>query len=157
MKTLFRLVVLGLVACLAGCRATRVTTDTFEKDSVRVEIIERVKYVVDTVEVRVPYYHEERETRDTISFLQNPFALSSAAISGGVLAHSLSTIPHTWRVTFNKPVIHRDSIVYRNFYRDVKVEVERELSKLQRFQINGFWAMLILVILLFLLRWVGRD
>lgn len=155
---LYRLA-LGVMAgaMCVGCRATRITTDTLERDSVRVEIVERIKYVVDTVEVAVPYYHSERETRDTMSFLENPFALSSAAISGGTLYHSLQTIPRTWRVKIQKPVLRRDSIVYRNFYRDVKVEVERELSWLQKFQVNGFWGMLFVVIILILLRWGGRD
>lgn len=156
---LYRLA-LGVIAgaMCVSCRATRITTDTLERDSVRVEIVERIKYVVDTIEVAVPYYHEARETRDTMSFLENPFALSSAAISNGVLFHSLQTIPRTWRVQFKKPILRRDSIVYRNFYRDVKVEVERELSWLQKFQINGFWGMLFVVIILILLRWgSGRD
>lgn len=153
---LYRLV-LGVIACLmVSCRATRITTDTLERDSVRVEIVERIKYVVDTIEVVVPYYHEERETRDTMSFLENPFALSSAAISGGTLYHSLQTIPRSWRVKIQKPILRRDSIVYRNFYRDVKVEVERELSWLQRFQVNGFWGMLVVVVIL-ILRWGGRE
>lgn len=155
---LYRLA-LGVMAgaICTSCRATRVTTETIQNDSVRVEIVERIKYVVDTVEVAVPYYHEERETRDTMSFLENPFALSSAAISNGVLFHSLQTIPRTWRVQFKKPILRRDSIVYRNFYRDVKVEVERELSWLQRFQVNGFWGMLVVVVILILLRWGGRE
>ena len=148
---------MGVIACLmVSCRATRITTDTLERDSVRVEIVERIKYVVDTIEVVVPYYHEERETRDTMSFLENPFALSSAAISGGTLYHSLQTIPRSWRVKIQKPILRRDSIVYRNFYRDVKVEVERELSWLQRFQVNGFWGMLVVVVIL-ILRWGGRE
>ncbi len=143
-------------ALCTGCRATRVATQTIESDSVRVEIVERIKYVVDTVEVAVPYYHEQRETRDTMSFLETPFALSSAAISGGTLYHSLQTIPRTWRVQIKKPILRRDSVVYRNFYRDVEVEVERELSRLQRFQINGFWGMLVVVVILILLRMGGR-
>lgn len=158
MRTSVRLVLMVAVACACtGCRATRVTTVDKERDSTRVEIVERIKYVVDTVEVAVPYYHEERETRDTLSFLENPFALSTAAIADGVLSHSLQTIPRTWRVVFQKPIIRRDSIVYRNYYRDVKVEVERQLTWFQRFQINGFWGMLAVIILLILLRWVlGR-
>ena len=155
---LFLRLALGVMACLmVSCRATRVTTETIQNDSVRVEIVERIKYVVDTVEVAVPYYHEERETRDTMSFLENPFSRSTAAISAGTLYHSLQTIPRTWRVKIQKPILRRDSIVYRNFYHDVKVEVERELSWLQKFQINGFWGMLFVVIILILLRWGGRD
>lgn len=153
-----RFLIAVAVACACtGCRTTRITTVDKERDSTRVEIVERIRYVVDTVEVAVPYYHEERETRDTISFLENPFALSTAAIADGVLSHSLQTIPRTWRVAFQKPIIRRDSIVYRNYYRDVKVEVERQLTWFQRFQINGFWGMLAVIILLILLRWVlGR-
>lgn len=159
MNTYLYRLALGVMAgaMCVSCRATRVTTETIQNDSVRVEIVERIKYVVDTVEVAVPYYHEARETRDTMSFLENPFALSSAAISGGTLYHSLQTIPRTWRVKILKPILRRDSIVYRNFYRDVKVEVERELSWLQKMQIKGFWVLLSILIFIFLLRWVlGR-
>lgn len=138
---LYRLA-LGVMACAlcVSCRATRVTTQTIESDSVRVEIVERIKYVVDTVEVAVPYYHEQRETRDTMSFLENPFSRSTAAISGGTLYHSLQTIPRTWRVKFQKPILRRDSVVYRNFHSTNTVEVPAELTKMQRFAITGFWS-----------------
>lgn len=138
-----------------GCRATRVTTNTVEHDSVRVEVVERVRYIIDTVEIKVPYYHKERETRDTMSFLDNPFAISSASINEGVLYHSLQTVPQIFRVEFKKPTVRRDSIVYKYIYRDVKVEVEKELSWLQRLQIKAFWGMLCALIILILLRWVG--
>lgn len=152
---LYRLA-LGVMACLlVSCRATRVTTDSVEFDSIRVEVIEHIKYIIDTVEVKIPYYHDERETRDTISFLDNPFAISSASINDGVLYHSLQTVPQIFRVEFKKPTVRRDSIVYRYIYRDVKVEVEKELSWLQRMQIKAFWWLLGVVAIIILIRWVG--
>lgn len=155
MKRLWSILFILGVMTLSSCRATRINTANVERDSVRVEVVERTHYITDTVEVVIPYYHEARETRDTISFLNNPFAISSASINNGVLYHSLQTVPQIFRVEFKKPTVRRDSIVYRNFYRDVKVEVEKELTWLQRLQIKAFWGMLCALIILILLRWVG--
>lgn len=153
----FRLVVGGVVAGIffTGCRATRITTNTVEHDSVRVEVVERVRYIIDTVEIKVPYYYKERETRDTMSFLDNPFAISSASINEGVLYHSLQTVPQIFRVEFKKPTVRRDSIVYKYIYRDVQVEVEKELSWLQRMQLKAFWWLLGVVVIIILIRWAG--
>lgn len=142
---------------LIGCCPTKIASER-QSDSLRVEVKERVVYEIDTVEVEIPLISESRETRDTMSRLQNQYAMTEAVVSGGVLYHSLQTRPQLQKIEFKKPIIKRDSVVVRNFYRDVKVEVERELTFLQKFQINGFWGMLAVFVLSFFFRWirVGR-
>ena len=132
--------VMFLVACLTGCAARRIVGTT-SQDSVRVEVIERVEYVTDTIEVAIPY-EREAVTRDTSSHLANAYAMSDAAIlPDGRLFHSLETIPQLRPFSFKKPILRRDSIVYRNFYREEVVEVERDLTWWQETQIRAFWAM----------------
>lgn len=129
-----------LAVLLSGCAARRIVGAT-SQDSVRVEVVERVEYVTDTIEVAIPY---EREvvTRDTSSHLVNAYAMSDAAIlPDGRLFHSLETIPQLRPFSFKKPILRRDSIVFRNFYREEVVEVERDLTWWQETQIRAFWAM----------------
>ena len=133
--------VMFLVACLlSGCAARRVAGVT-SQDSVRIEVVERVEYITDTIEVAIPY-ERESVVRDTTSHLENAYAKSDAAIlPDGRLSHSLETIPQLRPFSFEKPILRRDSIVYRNFYREEVMEVERDLTWWQETQIRAFWAM----------------
>lgn len=144
------------VTLLSGCCAKRIVGVT-QQDSVRVEVIERIEYVPDTIEVAIPY-ERESVVRDTTSHLENDYAMSDAAIlPDGRLFHSLETRPQLRPFVIQKPVMKRDSVVYRNIYREVEVVRKAELTKFQRFQINGFWLLSILIILIFFFRWVlGR-
>ena len=144
MKTLYKVkcvYVMFLVACLlSGCAARGIVGVT-PQDSVRVEVVERVEYVIDTIEVAIPY-ERESVVRDTTSHLENAYAKSDAAIlPDGRLSHSLETIPQLRPFSFKKPILRRDSIVFRNIYREEVVEVERALSWWQQTQIRAFWAM----------------
>ena len=133
--------VMFLVACLlSGCAARRIVGAT-SQDSVRVEVVERVEYITDTIEVAIPY-ERESVVRDTMSHLENAYAKSDAAIlPDGRLSHSLETIPQLRPFTFKKPILRRDSIVFRNIYREEVVEVECTLTWWQETQIRAFWAM----------------
>lgn len=139
-----------------GCCPAKITSE-YMSDSVRVEVRERVLLEVDTIEVAIPYEREVISTRDTASHLETTYAISDAMISGGVLSHSLVTRPQLRKVEIKKPIVRRDSVIFRNSYRDVKVEVKRELTWLQRFQINGFWGMLALFLLQFFVRRISRG
>lgn len=141
---------------LIGCCPARIASEHLH-DSIRVEVRERVVHEIDTIEVAIPYERETTSTRDTTSHLETTYAISDAMISGGVLFHSLETRPQLRKVEIKKPIVHRDSVIFRNTYRDVKVEVERELTWLQRFQINGFWGMLTIVLVMFFVRKVSRG
>ena len=157
MRPFFKLISVCAVAALlfAGCAAKRVITKDVQQDSVSVEVRETMVYITDTVEVEIPYVVERNVTLDTISRLENDYAISEAIIEGAYLTHTLATKPQLRRVQIKTPQLRRDSVVYRNFYRDVEVEVERQLSFLQKTQISGFW--LLLVTTLFLLFAGGRG
>lgn len=148
------LIVVAYLVC--GCCPCRVQTTALQ-DSVRVEVLERIEYVPDTIEVTVPY-ERASVVRDTTSHLENSYAMSDAAIlPDGRLFHSLETRPQLRPFAIQKPVMRRDSVVYRNIYREVTVEVDAELTKFQRFQINGFWLLIILIVLTCFSRWIlGR-
>ncbi len=152
MKTLYKVkcvYAMILAVLLSGCAARRVAGVT-SQDSVRVEVVERVEYITDTIEVAIPY-ERESVVRDTTSHLENAYAKSDAAIlPDGRLSHSLETIPQLRPFSFEKPILRRDSIVYRNFYREEVVEVERDLSWWQETQIRAFWAMLFILCIIIL-------
>lgn len=141
----------------AGCAAKRVITKDIQQDSVSVEVRETTVYITDTVEVEIPYIVERNVTLDTISYLENDYAISGAIIEGAYLTHTLATKPQLRRVQIKTPQLRRDSVVYRNFYRDVEVEVERQLSFLQKAQISGFWLLLVTTLFLLFVRGRGRE
>lgn len=141
----------------AGCAAKRVITKDVQQDSVSVEVRETTVYITDTVEVEIPHIVERNVTLDTISYLENDYAISEAIIEGAYLTHTLATKPQLRRVQIKTPQLRRDSVVYRNFYRDVEVEVERQLSFLQKTQISGFWLLLVTTLFLFFMRGRGRE
>lgn len=154
-----RYVCMVLVALVTlSCATNRVLSSHIEQDSVSVEVRESIVYIRDTVEVAIPAISESVATRDTVSHLENPYAASRAVIAGGVLHHSLMTKPQIQRIPVRTPSLRRDSIVYRNFYRDVTTEVGRELTWWQETQIKGFWAMIILFLIFLFIRWAfGRS
>lgn len=133
---------------IAGCAATRVSTHDILQDSVSVIVREVTEYVVDTVEVAIPYISESVSARDTISYLENDYARSEAIISGGILHHSLETRPQLRQIQIKTPRLLRDSIAYKYINHDVEVEVEKELSFIQKCQIEGFWLLLLVATLL---------
>ena len=146
-----------LAVWLSSCAAGRIAGAT-SQDSVRVEVRERVELITDTITVAIPEISEAVTTRDTTSRLENDYAFSYAAVAGGLLHHSLATKPQLRRLAYQRPVYLRDSIIYRNYYRDITTEVQRELSWLQRAQINGFWALLIIFSIFLIIRWAfGRE
>ena len=57
----------------------------------------------------------------------------------GKLFHSLETKPRLIFTTFKRPILQRDSIIYRNF-RSVEIKEVNVLTKMQKFAITGFWS-----------------
>lgn len=153
LETMRKLMIVMSV-CLFGCCPCR-NMAISSQDSIRVEVVEHVEYIADTVEVAIPY-QQEAVVRDTISYLENDFAISNAAIlPNGRLSHSLETRPQLKSINIEIPKVFRDSIVYHNIYREVKVR--GDLTKFQQFQINGFWTMITLFAIAIFIRWViGR-
>ena len=159
MKTLRLLIPLLMAALLlCGCAATRHVSDSVnseERDTVRVETV--TIYVPDTVFVEIPAQTAERETRDSVSNLENDYATSEARINpDGSLYHDLKTKPQKKPVEFQKPVERRDSIVYRERVRTETVtntvEIPRQLTWFQKTSIYGFWAAIIFLMIVYTIK-----
>ncbi len=151
-KILFFLTALTVACC--PCRHLA----TSEQDSVRVEVRERVVSRIDTVEVHIPAEREERTVEADSSYIENTVAASWAIVqSDGRLYHSLFTLPRPSKVAVSIPTLHRDSIVYRQQYREIVVEVAKPLSWWQQAQIKGFWVIMIAGVILVVLRKVGNH
>ena len=138
---------------LFSCSAPKVIykTNTEYRDSVRVEVHERL--VHDTVSVEIPKEVEKIVTRDTVSRLENTYAKSEAIVSGGFLHHSLESKPQIVYVPVEVPVAdttttHVSSAVEVSEETKV-VEVEKKLSWFQKTSIYGFWCMILLAALYF--------
>lgn len=141
-----------LTALLAGCAPCKRLT-TAARDSVRVEIKERIVYRDTTVYKAIPADSQSHTLRDTVSRLENDFAVSDARIMpDGALFHSLETKPQLFGIHIRMPERRRDSIVYRNFYRVDTVEVPRALTWWQQTQIKGFRIMLTIALAYLLIR-----
>lgn len=132
-------VLLGLIACLlitliSGCKTRYIT-----KDVTVIETHDSVHYVHDTLFYEVPGQYAQVMTKDSVSVLENDFAVSKVEISkDGTLSHKLATKPQSVAVPFEKPVETRTQVVYKD--REVPVEVERKLTRWERFKLGaGGW------------------
>lgn len=154
------LYILFIAALLTGCGTTKVATSSDireeKNDSVRIEYRERTILVPDTVFVEIPAQTAERTTPDSLSHLENDFAESNARINqDGSLFHDLKTKPQAKPVPTQKEIQYRDSIVYKDRIVKVRVtetktvEVEKKLNWFQKTQIYGFWALLLLLAIIY--------
>lgn len=151
-KILFFLTALMVACC--PCRHLA----TSEQDSVRVEVRERVVARIDSVEFQLPQERAERTVEADSSYIENTVAASWAIVqSDGKLYHSLFTLPRPSKVAVSIPTLHRDSIVYRQQYREIVVEVAKPLSWWQQTQIKGFWVIMIAGVIWVVLRKVGNH
>lgn len=105
-------VIILILAVFCGCSPT--------EKAVYIPVVKTVEVqtmVRDTiVETELIEYYSERETRDTASYLSNPFAYSQATIIGGTLNHTLgihpgATVTQTFPVT-ERIVTITDSVPY---------------------------------------------
>ena len=145
-------VALLMTAC---CPCRNVVAEREVQDSVRTEYRERTVYVPDTVYLEIPLQSAERTTQDSLSHLENEFAVSEARITGeGLLFHSLETKQQTKPIATEREIVTRDSIVYKDRYITATktVEVERRLSVFQKVQMWGFWVLAALAVGIILLR-----
>lgn len=147
-KKLF--ILLAVVSLMCGCCPCRhLTTEKNSQDSTRVEVRTQTILVPDTVYLEIPSQTAERTTRDSVSHLENDYAVSDARINAdGSLYHDLRTKVQKRAIETNKRVETRDSLIYRDKVVNVKetVSVPRELTTFQKIQIFGFWLLLVLVV-----------
>ena len=129
----------------SSCRTSRQVVVVEARDSVRVEERIREIKVTDTLFVEVPGQKESTTVRDSVSHLENDYAVSDACITAdGSLYHSLETKARTDTLTGEVSVQAKDSIIYRYKLNTKVVPVEKGLSDWQKIQIRGFWIFLIL-------------
>ena len=145
--TLLAFVLLAILGQLfVGC-SPRITPPAEIRDSVRVEIRERV--VHDTAYVDVPLSKEVNVTRDTSSHLENEYAMSDASISNGTLRHSLETRPH--KIAAPVTITVHDTLTVEKKAETIIKEVN-VLTKWQGFQIilgrilGGLFLLIILML-----------
>ena len=143
MRLVLPLLLLSLLAASA-CSTVRPLPST---DSTKVEVRYETKTIHDTAFVELPVIVERVATLDTASVLENKYAKSAASVSGGVLAHSLETKPVREPVAFEKQLVYRDSLVFRDKVQTVTVEVEKKLTWWQTLKMRlGLVAIVLIVI-----------
>lgn len=123
---------------LEGC-SPKIVERIVTRDSIVVEIRERI--VHDTATFTIPVEVEKIATHDTVSRLENTYAISEATVSGGYLIHSLSTKPQQIAVPIDIPVM--DTTTTHTSATDheyqTTVEVEKPLTWWQSARIGAFW------------------
>ena len=117
--------VILLVSAVCSCRSVRyVPVETLRVDSAVVH---------DTLmDIQLVPYKDSIATRDTSSFLSNPYAYSWAKWSNGTLYHSLGIFPFVTTQVKVPYFIER----YITITKPEIVEVEKMLSKWQRFKLD---------------------
>ena len=119
------------------------------REQTTVEVRTETVYVPDTVYVQLPAVSQSVETLDTISVLENRYAVSEASVSGNVLKHSLEVKPVNEPVAIKKEIVYRDSLVLQQVDVDHYIEVPVELTPWQSFKIKlGGYAFALIVILI---------
>ena len=129
------------VACATARQAApseKIITET------RIETV----FQTDTVFLEVPKIVEKIVTADTVSVLENDYAMSSASVSDGLLSHSLETKPVQQPVQVQTKIVYRDSVIFKDVVVYETVEVEKELTDWQSFKMKmGGWFLGILSLL----------
>lgn len=129
-----QLTIIAAALLLCSCAAQRAAQET-QRDSVRVETIERTIYKDSIIFVQVPTESDAATLPDSdTSRLETSLAESEAFVRGGQLHHTLRNKETLLPVPVKLPSVIRQEYAYA--LRDRKVvevvEVERELSWWQR-------------------------
>lgn len=142
---------LTLTACKTQSKAIQQ-----EKQETWIETRYERIFIHDTSYVEIPMQTAEKTVKDSLSHLENDYAISDARINAdGSLFHNLQTKPQKKPVPINRIVERKDSVVYVDKEVKVPVMVEKELSSWQNFRLRFFNVLLI--VLLGLLAFVFRK
>lgn len=144
-KNMKRNIIYSIIAfLLCSCGAGKhLPVQTEQRDSVRIEVRKETKYIKDTVWMKIPSQSAENTTRDTSSHLETDYAESDARINpDGTLHHSLRNKPQKQPVPVDVPQTQKDSIVYRDRFISETIEVPRDLTSWQKWQMRSFWILL---------------
>lgn len=140
---------------LTACRtAQKVIQQEMQNKSIETKY-ERI-YVRDTVILTIPHQISSVVTLDTISTLENDFAISKASVDSlGRLHHLLETKQQEMPIPTEKEIQRKDSIVYVDKEVKVPVMVEKDLTAWQSFRLK--WFNILVIVLLGLLIWTFRT
>lgn len=138
------ILLLALMVC--SCGPTRIVTE-FQRDSVIVYVRDSVYLRDSIILVPIPEGADKAKLPDTdTSFLQTSVAESEAYVKDGILHHSLrnrseAIIP----IKISIPVrLHTEEKGLTRYLKEVeRVEVEKDLSRWQRFLQSIGWCVLI--------------
>ena len=129
-----------------ACGTTRQVTP---REQTTVEVRTNTVYVPDTVYVQLPVVSQSVETLDTVSVLENRYAVSEASVSGNVLKHSLEVKPVKEPVAIQKEIVYRDSVVLHQVDVDHYIEMPAEQTPWQSFKIKlGGYAFALIILLI---------
>ena len=138
--------ILSLLLLLVACSSAKQVTP---REQTTVEIRTETVYVPDTVYIERPQIVSRVETLDTVSVLENRYAVSEASVAGSVLKHSLEVKPIKEPVAIQKEIIYRDSIVLQQVDVDHYINVPAELTAWQSFKIKlGGYAFALIILLI---------
>lgn len=139
-------ILLFLLFLSVACSVTRQVTP---REQTTVEIRTETVYVPDTVYVQLPAVSQSVETLDTVSVLENKYAVSEASVSGNVLKHSLEVKTVKEPVAIQKEIVYKDSIIVKEIDVDHYIEMPAELTAWQSFKIKlGGYAFALIIILI---------
>lgn len=135
-----------LPVLFSSCRTGRQVVVVEARDSVRVEERVREIKVTDTLFVEVPMQKESTTVRDSMSHLENDYAISDARImADGSLYHSLETKPRTDTIPKELYVQVRDTTIYREKVIPKVVPVEKPMGWFTQMRIWLGNIMLVLI------------
>lgn len=138
-----------LLSLVVSCAAPKVVLE--QKDSTVINVKDSIRFRDSLVLVPVPEGADKAKLPDTdTSFLQTSVAESEAFVKDGVLYHSLrnrseASIPI--RITIPERIRTEEKGLTRYLKQVERIEVEKELSRWQRFLQGLGWTALIAVIL----------
>ena len=137
--TLVITILLCALLLLVGCKSPK----EIVREVTVIETHDSIHFVHDTLYFDVPVQTEQIVTKDSISVLENDWAISQVAINkDGTLSHKLESKKQIVPVPFEKPVETKTQVIYRNMEVKVPVPVEKELTKWEKFRLSAFWWLL---------------
>lgn len=142
MKRAILLIAIMLTAC-----SPKIVEKIVEKEVVTLRVVH------DTARVEIPHIIEKNVTLDTMSHLENKYAKSDALVSGGLLSHTLESIPQVIKVPVEIAV--PDTLKITTVEKGEIVQVEKPLSFWQRLKIGAFWWLCGAILLCLL--WIFRK
>ena len=138
-----------LLSLVVSCATPKVVLD--QRDSTVIHIKDSIRFRDSLILVPIPQGEDKAKLPDTdTSFLQTSVAESEAFVKDGVLRHSLrnkseAVIPI--RITIPERIRTEEKGLTRYLKQVERIEVEKELSRWQRFLQGLGWTALIAVIL----------